>query len=100
MISTLQYLGIYPDAIEKASETAEKALELCYLSDKINDLHEMAAQYLQEKQWSFQKITDEIIYAYFSKAASIIEQKYHGLYDIDYDINCTDSHFYIGKDEV
>lgn len=60
MISTLQYLGIYPDAIEKASETAEKALELCYLSDKINDLHEMAAHY----------------------------------------INCSDSHFYIGKEEV
>ena len=100
MISTLQYLGIYPEAIEKASETAEKALEFCDLSDKINDLHEMAAQYLEKKQWSFQKITDEIIYAYFSKAASIIERECHGSYDIDYYINCSDSHFYIGKEEV
>jgi len=47
----------------------------------------------------WEHITNTIISAYFACAQSIIERELPDV-DTDYYVNCDDSHFYIGGDEV
>lgn len=98
MITTLQYLGIYEDAIENAVTTAENALTQLDLDYCIDELNESAFEDMKAiNDW--EHITNTIIAAYFACAQSIIERELPDV-DTDYYVNCDDSHFYIGGDEV
>ena len=91
-------LSIYEEAINNGVDTAEEALRQLELEYRINDLHEGAIEEMQAiNDWNH--ITNTIIGAYFSVAKSIIEQERPDV-DTDYYVNCNDSHFYIGDDEV
>lgn len=98
MITTLQYLGIYEDAIENAVATAENALTQLDLDYCIDELNESAFEDMKALN-DWEHITNTIISAYFACAQSIIERELPDV-DTDYYVNCDDSHFYIGGDEV
>lgn len=99
MITNLQYLGIYPYAIYAAIEASEKAVEIAGLgacgTEKLN---ECARQELEEIG-SFEEITNSIIDCYFATASWLIKEA-HPEWDVDFYVNCQDSHFYINGEEI
>ena len=99
MITNLQYLGIYEDAIDNAINSCEEAMkQMEFNVHDIDTMNEMAVDDLKDiGDWS--DITNSIISAYFSTTKYLINKRYPEL-DVDYYINCSDSHFYIGGDEV
>ena len=98
-MSYLNYLGIYEDAINDAIETCENAMELKgFTGNEINAMHDIATTDLKDIG-DFGDITNSIIAAYFSTTAGLISDKFPDD-DIDYYINCHDSHFYINNEEV
>jgi len=100
MITNMQYLGIYEDAIDTAIESAENAFVECGINtiDQIHLLHENAMEYLKENG-SFEEITNSIIYAYFDTAKWMINDQFPDR-TVDYFVNCRDSHFIIDGHEV
>lgn len=99
MITNLQYLGIYVDAIDSAIEASERAVEKAgYDVNVVDDLNQYALEDLEE-QCTFKDITNKIIGAYFRNADLMIQEKQPD-WDVDYYINCHDSHFYINKEEI
>lgn len=99
MITTLQYLGIYEDAIEQAVKDSEAAMERCDFTDReIDDMHDMVRDELEETgDWT--DITNSIIGAYFRVVTDLIKQKDDEV-DVEYYVNCHDSHIYINGEEV
>jgi len=98
-MSILNNLTIWEDAICSGVNTAEEALRQLGLENCINELHRIAEAVLVDSgNWTH--ITNSIIYAYFYTAKDIIERELVSSVDIDYYVNCDDSHFYIGDDEV
>lgn len=95
-MTNLQYLRIYPDAIDSAIDSAENAMNFCGLGDYtyIDDMNEEAFSNLNYLG-SFENITNSIISAYFSTAAAFIEKYATKKYKVDYYINCSDSDFYV-----
>ena len=99
MITNMQLLGIYEDAIEKAVKDSETAMEHCgFTSSEIDDMNDMAIDELEEAG-DWRNITDSIIGAYYRVTADLIRQK-DAEVDVDYYVNCHDSHFYINGEEV
>lgn len=98
-MSWLNCLSIYEDAINNGIDTAEEALRQLELEHCIKELHRSAEESLKESG-SWEHITNSIIDAYFYNAKEIIERETADSVDIDYYVNCNDSHFYIGDDEV
>ena len=97
-MSWMNYMSIYEDDINNGIDTAEKALNQLELSNYNDELHREAFEELKEiGDWDH--ITNSIIAAYFRIAQSIIERELPDV-DTDYFVNCTDSHFYIGQEEV
>ena len=88
MISNLQWLGIYEDAIDRAVETAERAVRE-YTHRTIQDLWD-CAEYTLHECGSFEDITNSIIFALFSTACGFVENE-HDDYTVDYYVNCDDS---------
>lgn len=98
MASWMNYIGIWEDAINDAINTAEEALKQLELDYRIKKLHSDAAIEL-EYVGSWDHITNSIITAYFTAAQSIISDYLPDI-ETDFYVNCYDSHFYIGGDEV
>ena len=101
MIINMHFLGIYEDAINSAIESAENLLkreEFDFTDWDIDQLNDWAVQYLAENG-SFENITDSIIYAYFSSAKEYVNKKYPNA-QIDFYVNCNDSHLYYDGMEV
>lgn len=101
MISNMHFLGIYEDAINSAIESAENLLkheEFEFTDWDISQLNDWAVQYLTENG-SFENITDSIIYAYFSSVKEYVNKKYPNA-QIDFYVNCNDSHLYYDGMEV
>ena len=99
MITNLQFLGIYTDAIDSAIESAENLLRKFDFDDSdIDEMNEWAVQDLEETG-SFSDITNSIICSYFSSAKAYVERHF-GDADIYYYINCTASHLYCDGEEV
>lgn len=97
-MSWLNCLSIYEEAINNGIDTAEEALRQLELEHRIKSLHTIAEDQLKETgDWNH--ITNSIIAAYFDAAKTIIELERPDV-DTDYYVNCLDSHFYIGDDEV
>jgi hypothetical protein len=95
----MQLLGIYEDAINKAIETCEEAMtQFAFTDREINDMHDMAIDELEEAG-DWRHITDSIIGAYYRVTADLIRQT-DAKVDVDYYVNCRDSHFYINGQEV
>lgn len=92
MMTNLEFLGIYPDAIDRAINRCEEVMtELGFTVDEIDDMNDYALQNLEE--WGdFKEITNSIIAAYFDSARSSICERYPGIVIYTY-VNCHDSHF-------
>ena len=97
-MSILNNLTIWEEAINNGVDTAEEALRQLELDNCINELHREAEADLQESS-DWKHITNSIIAAYFRVAQDIINRELPDV-DTDYYVNCHDSHFYIGDDEV
>lgn len=96
MITNLQYLGIYPDAIDGAIETCENALKMYnFTTWEIDDMNEHATEILADIG-RFDDITNSIIKSYFWATADALQKKFK--VETDWFVNCDDSHFYIIKD--
>lgn len=99
MISNLQYLCIYETAINKAIKKSEKLLAYFnFLEKDIEEMHRLAFERLIDCG-DFSNITNSIIYAYFYTATDIIKRRFPDK-EMDYYINCEDSHLYLGKSGV
>lgn len=101
MISNMHYLGIYEDAINDAVESAENLLkhdDFDFGTQDINNMNEWAIEDLNENG-SFDDITNSIINAYFSSAKAYVNKHYPDA-QIEYYVNCNDSHLYYDGDEV
>lgn len=101
MITNMQYLGIYEDAINNAIEKAETLLgmeEFDFTEQDICKMNDLSLQYLNENG-SFENITNSIIEAYFSTVKWYVNEKYPNA-QIDYYVNCSDSHLYYDCSEV
>jgi len=99
MITNMQYLGIYEDAIDTAINTCEEAMKQMEFSiHDIDTMNELALEDLKS-MGSWDDITNSIIQAYFSTTAYLINKRHPDL-DVDYYVNCHDSHFYIGQEEI
>ena len=99
MITNLQFIGIYEDAIDEAVDSSENALRICHLEDRIDELNEEALNDLKYTG-SFDDITNSIIMSYFSTAKALIEKYAKNNYNPDFYVNCSDSHFYLDGEEV
>ena len=98
MSNWMPFLGIYPVAIGNAIDQCELAMKNTgFGSHAISEMHDMAEECLKETG-SFEDITNSIIYAYFSTTKDMIERCWPG-HEVDYFINCSDSHFYIDGEE-
>lgn len=99
MTTNMQYLGIYEDAINDAIDSCERAMsQLDFDISEIDDMNYAAVDDLQSiGDWH--DITNSIISAYFSATRWKIKDRYPDL-DVDYYVNCDDSHFYIDNVEV
>ena len=103
MITNLQWLGIYPDVIDKAIDSAESAVSRIGKTDVerinlVDDLNDYALENLQN-YGSFKDITNSIIGAYFDAAESMINDK-KPKWEVSFYVNCGDSHFVINGEEV
>lgn len=105
MLTTCQWLGIYPDTIESAVKSVEDAMEkLGFSNDEIDDMNDYAKQDLEEiGNWS--DITNSIISCYFRAAEYMIRERFPklrvdfyangGYYSFD-----VDELPYISKEEI
>lgn len=92
MITNLQYLRIYPDAIDTAISRVEEAMEgLGFGAREIQDMHDEAFSELEEVG-NWENITNSIIFAYYRTAEAFILERYPGA-TVDYYVNGTDSPF-------
>lgn len=101
MITNLQYLGIHEDAIDRAIESAENLLrceEFDFTERDVEKLNDEAFQYLKENG-NFEDITNSIIYAYYSSAKEYVNNEYPYA-QIDFYVNCHDSHLYYDGMEI
>ena len=98
MITNLQYLGIYESAIDRAIDIAERAVDeyVTSSSHPVDDLAEGACDWLQSCG-SFGDITNSIIAAWFTTACAMIGRDNPEL-DIEWFVNCDDSHIIINGD--
>lgn len=94
-MNTLQYLGIYPDAIEDISELAESALTDCGATvTEIDNMHESIQQKFFNGELDYKNLTNSLIYEYLSYAKDIINNKLP-FADVNIYANCDDSHLTI-----
>ena len=101
MISNLHFLGIYEDAIDNAIEKAENLLKMDEFSfdDRvINRLHNVAKENLHD-YGRIENITNTIIYCYFQAVKYLVTSEYPNA-QIEYYVNCNDSHLYYDGTEV
>lgn len=78
MITNLQFLGIYTDAIDSAIESAENLLRKFGFDDSaIDEMNEWAVQNLEETG-SFSDITNSIIYSYFFVRKGVCGERFSG----------------------
>ena len=92
MITNLQYLGIYEDAIDGAIERCEDTMkEYGFTDEEMDDVASMVEEDLNETG-TFSDITNSIIGSWFRVTADILQQKIKGI-EVDYYVNCHDSHF-------
>lgn len=98
-VNIIQWLGIYPDAIEDAAETAEGAMTEagCLVAD-IDGIHSEIAERFRSGELDCSDITNALIAEYFDRAKAAIEEQIKGI-DITYYVNCDDSHFYVNGEE-
>lgn len=95
----LGFLGIYPEAISDAISTSESVLKENGFTDyEIDNMNDIALTTLKEVG-SFDHLTNSIIFAYFDAVKFMLERKFGDDMDVDYYINCHDSHFYIDNEE-
>lgn len=99
--TSLPLFGIYPAAIDAACMVCEFAMEQNGLGDMIDEMYENAEYYLQEYDHAatVAHLTNAIISAVFGATSSIIRDKCPDK-NVDYFVNCYDSHFYIDGEEV
>ena len=98
-MAQLGYLGIYEEAINDAVEKCEAALDAVDATrSDINALHQDALCQLKEVG-DFGDITNSIISAYFETVIYFIK-KYRPNAEVDFYVNCDDSHLYIDNEEV
>lgn len=94
-MNTLQFLGIYPDAIENASEIAESAIETCGATiSEVNDMHSDIQEKFFKNELNNEDLTNSIICEYFNYAKEFILKKIPSV-DIDVCVNCDASYFLI-----
>lgn len=101
MITNLQYLGIYEDAIDDAISECEDVLkELGFNISEIDTMNERAVRDFRS-YGTTGDITNSIIQAYFDETESMILSRYPEAYISTY-VNCHDSSIdveYDGKGE-
>lgn len=94
-MNALQFLGIYPDAIENASEIAESAIETCGATiSEVNDMHSDIQEKFLKNELNNEDLTNSIICEYFNYAKEFILKKIPSV-DIDVCVNCDASYFLI-----
>lgn len=94
-MNVLQFLGIYPDAIENASEIAESAVETCGATvSEVNDMHSDIQEKFFKNELNNEDLTNSIICEYFNYAKEFILKKIPSV-DIDVCVNCDASYFLI-----
>lgn len=94
-MNALQFLGIYPDAIENASEIAESAIETCGATiSEVNDMHSDIQKKFFKNELNNEDLTNSIICEYFNYAKEFILKKIPSV-DIDVCVNCDASYFLI-----
>lgn len=94
-MNALQFLGIYPDAIENASEIAESAIETCGATiSEVNDMHSDIQEKFFKNELNNEDLTNSIICEYFNYAKEFILKKIPSV-DIDVCVNCDASYFLI-----
>ena len=94
---TLQYYGIYPDAIISADESGSAALREYGLEQYEDDAAEYSSQILGEFL-NPDSITNSVIQAIF-EGYSYIFEKYRPKLETDYYVNGDDSHFIVNGQE-
>lgn len=97
MITNLQYLRIYEDAINDAIGMSERAVER-YAPSRADELFDSAMEAMKEIG-TFDNITNSIIMSFFYAADQIIAQECPSV-ETDYYVNCHDSHFYVDHEPV
>ena len=98
MKRNMGFFGIYPDAINNAVDECEIALKgLGFSNAEINEMYQEAEELL-ESAGSFKEISNSIIYSHFEATRGMILEKYPEI-DVDYFVNCSDSHFYVNGEE-
>lgn len=98
MITNLQYLGIYSGAIDDSIGEVELAMQrLGFSTHEIQEMHEIAYDEMCEVG-RMDDITNSIIDCYFNTAKDVIKRRFPDL-NVDFYVNCTDSHFYINGEE-
>ncbi|EGC02203.1 hypothetical protein [Ruminococcus albus] len=98
-MNVLQFLGIYPDAIEYAAEKAEAAMEDAGASlPDIDYMYDVVRDSFKEKELDFENVTNSLISKFFEYAKSVLEKELSGA-EVTYCVNCNDSHFYVNGEE-
>lgn len=94
-MNILQFLGIYPDAINNASEIAESVIETCGATiSEVNDLHSDIQEKFFRNELNNEDLTNSIIDEYFSYAKEFLLKKIPSI-NIDTCVNCDASYFLI-----
>lgn len=99
MITTCQFLGIYVDEIERASEQCEDAMEqLGFSISEIDDMNDYAKQELDEEWCGLDNITNRIIGAYYRATEYMIHERYPSL-GVNYYVDGYSSSFEVDDPE-
>lgn len=102
MMTTLEYLGIYEDTIEKASNVAENAVAFYCNSDIdfLEDFHNTVKESIFDFEGKFSRdFTNHIIATYYTEAEAIINERHPEL-DIVADVDGYASTFSVNKKKV
>lgn len=95
-MTPLNCLGIYADAINQIVMLCETAVDR-YDCDPKGELGGRAQEYL-EQTGNWNDITNSIILAYLRTTSVMIKSR-HPKWNIEYYVNCYDSHLYINDRE-
>ena len=99
-METLNFFGIYENALEKADEYCQDVLKNAGLENKIDSVfHEVYNQFYEFNWDKSASITNALIYCMFDKTRSYIIEKYPDL-EIDVYVNCDDSDIIINGENA
>ena len=92
----INYIGIYPDAIETALVSANRAVNK-YARYSLDGLESGIIEHIEKKGFAAGDITNSVISAIFEYAASVIRASDR---KVSYYVNCHDSHLYVDGEEM